>query len=288
MGANSPSISEGDNLPSISEGEIYPASPRVKIPPAYPEAKSPPSPLTVSLPVQPNFIKPDYNSNNVDVVAIPSYRFRSHHQQQPLAEQEPHYIASNTSVMAHPPRFSPGTGSRYARATRHLIATEHRRTNHANTVIDTDTGRSLEYRHLIRGPNKDVWTTSLANDLGRLAQGVGTRMPTGTNTVFFIPCSAIPYGRTVTYSRLVASIRSHKTETHRVRVTVGSNRLDFPGDTTTNCASLTTNKCLFNSTISTPVPVYSLWIFFNYNTPMGRYKYIKISLDILPEEIISQ
>ena len=119
-------------------------------------------------------------------------------------------------------------------------------------MIDTDTGQSLEYSHLTRGPDKDIWKTSLANDLGRLAQVVGTIMTTGTNTLFFIPCSAIPSGRTFTYSRLVASIRPHKTETHRVRVTVGVNRLDFPGDTTTNCASLTTAKFLLNSTISTP------------------------------------
>ena len=192
--------------------------------------------------------------------------------------------------MAHPPHFSPGTGSCYAQSTRHLIATEHRHTNRAKNVIDTDTGQSLEYSHLTRGPNKDIWKTSLANDLGWLAQGVGTRIPTGTNTVFFIPRSAIPAGRTVTYSQLVASIRPHKTETHRVRVTVGGNRLDFPGDTTTNCASLTTTKRLFNSTISTPGACFITIDIkkFYYNTPMGCYKYMKIILAILVEEIIAQ
>ena len=124
--------------------------------------------------------------------------------------------------MAQPPRFSPGTGSQYAQATQKLIATEHCHRNHANTVIDMNTGQSLEYYHLMRGPDKDIWKTSLANDLGRLAQGVGTRMTTGTNTVFFILRSAVPVGLTVTYLRLVASIRPHKTETHRVRVTVGA------------------------------------------------------------------
>ena len=145
--------------------------------------------------------------------------------------------------------------------------------------------QSLEYFHLARGPDKDIWKKILANDFGRLAQGVGTRIPTGTNTVFFISRSAIPAGRTVTYSRLVASIRPHKTETHCVRVTVSGNRLDFPGDTTTNCASLTTTKCLLNSTISTPGARFiTLEInIFYYNTPMGRYEYMKISLAILPE-----
>ena len=128
----------------------------------------------------------------------------------------------------------------------------HCRTNHANTIIDTNTGQYLEYSQLMRGPDKDIWKTSLANNFGRLAQGVGTRMPTGKNTVFFIPHSSVPAKRTVAYSRLVASIQPHKIETHRVHVTFGRNRLDFPGDTTTNCASLTTTKCIFNSIISTP------------------------------------
>ena len=53
-------------------------------------------------------------------------------------------------------------------------------------------------------------------------------------------------------ARLVARIRYHKTDTHRVRVTVGGDKLDFPSITTTNCISLTTTKCLINSTMSTP------------------------------------
>ena len=37
-------------------------------------------------------------------------------------------------------------------------------------MIDTVTVWSLDYLHLISGPNKGVWTTPLVNDLGRLAQ----------------------------------------------------------------------------------------------------------------------
>ena len=77
-------------------------------------------------------------------------------------------------------------------------------------------------------------------------------MPTGTNTVFFIAKSAIPQGLKVTYARMVASIIPTKAEVNRVCVTVGGDRLDFPGAATTHCAGLTTTKCLLNSTISTP------------------------------------
>ena len=76
-------------------------------------------------------------------------------------------------------------------------------------------------------------------------------MPTVTNTVFFIAKSDIPHGRKVTYAQMFAPIRPTKSEVNRVRVTVGSDRLDFPGATTTHYAGLTTTKCLLNSTIFT-------------------------------------
>ena len=188
--------------PASTRVTVPPAAPRVKIPPVY----IPPSPPTVSLPVHPHFIKSDYNGDNVNVIAFPRYRLLSHHQQRTFSAQEPHYIADHTSAMAHPPRFSPGTGPRYSQATWHIIATEHRHKNHANTVIGTDTVQYIENSHPICGPDKDIWTTSLGNDLGRITQGVGTRIPTGTNTVFFIPRSTIPTKRTVTNSLLVARI----------------------------------------------------------------------------------
>jgi hypothetical protein len=161
---------------------------------------------------------------------------------------------------------------------------------HANAVIDEITGQSLEYRHLSTGPDKNIWITALANDLGRLSQGVGTRMATGTNTLFFIPRHAVPHGRKVTYGRLVSTIRPNKDETHRVRVTVGGDKLDFPGITTTQCASLTTTKCLLNSTISTPNAKFMVLDVknFYYGTPMARYEYMKLPIKLIPDEIINQ
>ena len=79
---------------------------------------------------------------------------------------------------------------RYVAAISHLIHQEEQ----DNVVIDPTSRQALKYWHLICGPNGDNWIRDLANDLGRLAQGVGTRMPTGTNTVFFIGKSAIPQG----------------------------------------------------------------------------------------------
>eukprot|EP00957_Ditylum_brightwellii_P117356 8950237-Ditylum_brightwellii.AAC.1 len=51
-----------------------------------------------------------------------------------------------------------------------------------------------EYRQLIKGENKDKWITSFANELGRLTNGVGTCIKTGTNTIEFIPYSQTTEG----------------------------------------------------------------------------------------------
>ena len=98
-------------------------------------------------------------------------------------------------------------------------------------------------------------------------------MTTGTNTVFFIAKSHIPQGRKVNYTQMVASIRPTKAEVNRVRVTVGGDRLDFPGATTTHCTSLKTTKCLLNSTISTPGACFMTLDtkYFYYGTAMARY-----------------
>ena len=99
----------------------------------------------------------------------------------------------------------------------HLIAPDtHLINNVMNAVLNKETGELLEHRQLVKGPDRNMWITALANDLGRLAQGVGTRMKKGTNTMFFIHPSKIPKDKKSTYCKLVASIRPLKTEVNRV------------------------------------------------------------------------
>ena len=100
-------------------------------------------------------------------------------------------------------------------------------------------------------------------------------MPTGTNTVFFVPKSSIPHDRKVTYARMVATILPTKAKVNRVYITVGGNCLDFPGATTTHCAIFTTTKFLLNSTISTPGARFMTLDIkdFYYGTAMAHYVY---------------
>ena len=89
---------------------------------------------------------------------------------------------------------------------------------------------------------------------------------------------------------MVASIIPTKSEVNRVLVTMGRDRLDFPGAATTHCVILTTTKFLLNSTISTPCACsMTLDIkYFYYGTVMARYEYMKLALDCIPDEIIEQ
>ena len=114
----------------------------------------------------------------------------------------------------------------------------------AHLVIDPNTGASLEFRHLRRGPDKILWGNYFSNELGRLANGVGIRMETGTNTIRFRERSAIPHNKKVTYERIVASLRPYKEEKCRVRLTVGRNLFNYDGDASTPTTDLTTTKVL--------------------------------------------
>ena len=56
----------------------------------------------------------------------------------------------------------------------------------------------------------------------------------------------------VAYARIVCSVRPSKKETHRTRLTVGGNVLDYEGEIRAPTADLITLKLLLNSVISTP------------------------------------
>ena len=129
-----------------------------------------------------------------------------------------------------------------------------------------------------------------ANEIGRLAQGVKPHMPKGTNTMFFIPHTALPKGRKATYLRIVAAKKPNKEEKLRIRFTVGSDRIEYNGNVSTPGADLTTAKCLLNSVISTPDARFMTKDIkdFYLNNPMERYEYMRIPVNMIPQCIMEQ
>ena len=59
---------------------------------------------------------------------------------------------------------------------------------------------------------KKNWSTSSANEFGKLANGVGEHIKNPINTIVFIRRNGIPHNRRkdVTYGKFVCSVRTEK------------------------------------------------------------------------------
>ena len=123
----------------------------------------------------------------------------------------------------------------------------------AYVVMDKQSGKILNYRQLMRHPEyKGEWDLSSANKFGRLANSIKGRIK-GTNTVKFIPYSAIPKDRRrdVTYGQFACTIWPEKSDPNRTQFTVGGDCINYPGKVATPTANMLVAKMLFNSVIST-------------------------------------
>ena len=143
----------------------------------------------------------------------------------------------------------------------------------------------------LRAQDPEKWERSFANEIGRLASGVGDRMPSGNEHIFFIPRAKVPTGRKVTYANPVCDYRPLKDDPYRIRLlTVGGDKLPYANDAGSPAASLLEAKLLFNSVISTPGAKFISADIKNYFlcSPMKTFEYIKIPFRWIPEEIRQQ
>jgi hypothetical protein len=158
-----------------------------------------------------------------------------------------------------------------------------------NAVIHSVTGKEMQYKDLVKDPDLGpLFEIGLSNELGRICQG--TRDIAGTNNAFFVDLTSIPKDRKITYGKLVCDFKPNKTEKHRVRLTVGGDRLDYSGDTETSAADITTFKILINSTLSTEDAKMMMMDIKNYylGTPLPTYEYMRLPISILQIDIIEK
>jgi len=159
-----------------------------------------------------------------------------------------------------------------------------------NAVLNADTDKMKECRHLIKGPQAHKWQAANTKEIARPVQGRADGSVEGTNTLFFKHPHAIPKAKKATYLRVVAAYRPTKEDPHRIRWTVGGNNIVYPSVTYTPNADLVTTKLLFNSVISTKNAKFlgiDLKDFY-LNTPMNRYKYTFIPVTMIPPEIMEE
>ena len=89
-------------------------------------------------------------------------------------------------------------------------------------------------------------------ELRQLAQGLPGIIK-GTDTIVFIHKINVPQDcwKDVMYGCIVANFRPEIEDLYCIRLTVGGNRINFPGDCGTPTADMITIKILLNSVIST-------------------------------------
>ena len=122
-----------------------------------------------------------------------------------------------------------------------------------NAVLYEDTGKLMEYRHLIKIPKYcQLYGTSYRKELGWISQ-VMTGLFEGTDTIFFIDKANVPTScsSNVTYVFIVVNYRLVKSDPYRMRLTISGNQVNYPHDCGTPTYNILTVKFLLNSVFST-------------------------------------
>ena len=161
-------------------------------------------------------------------------------------------------------------------------------------AINPDTGLPAEYRELIKSSGAPRWILGMSKELGRLFQGYksidGLHDTEGTQTCRFIHRKDMPADKKATYVRVVTMFREQKADPYRIRMTVGGNLIEFPGDKSTKTADIIAIKALINSIISTPgarAAAIDLKNFYLEND-LPNKEYIRIPLLYIPTDIQEQ
>ncbi len=154
-----------------------------------------------------------------------------------------------------------------------------------------DTGKLLEMQHLLVNPKyKELWGNSYTTELCRLAQGI-PGVSKGTNTIVFIARSEIPFARLkdVTYGCICVNYCPKKDDPNRMHLTVGGNRVNFPGDCGMPMVDIVTVKLHLNSVILTKGARYCTIDLkdFYLMTPMTCSEYMSMKIKDLPKEFVT-
>lgn len=105
------------------------------------------------------------------------------------------------------------------------------------------------YKSLLHGNDKARWTKSANNEFGRLTRGNQHGVPY-TDTMDFIPRTAIPEGRDITYESFRSEYGPLKDEPYYTRIVVAGDKVTYFEDPGSPVASLLETKLLLNSVIS--------------------------------------
>ena len=94
----------------------------------------------------------------------------------------------------------------------------------------------------------------------------------------------------MTYTRIVCNYCDQKKEKERTPITMGGDRTNCSFGCGTPIAELLNIELLLNSVVSTQGGEFTAIDISNFylNTPMDRYEYMRMKLDMFPDDVIEE
>jgi len=163
--------------------------------------------------------------------------------------------------------------------------------HYANPMVHPVTGCTISsYKKLMHDPaTAEVWQTAFGKDFGAMAQGCNKTKQKGTNAMFVMTHDEIRHAlankKFFTYANPVVDYRPQKEDPHRIRITAGSNLINYKGNASVRTADIDTAKIHWNSVISTPNAKYMCLDIkkFYLTAALEYFEYMKIPLELFPE-----
>ena len=110
--------------------------------------------------------------------------------------------------------------------------------------------------------------------------------------MLFTTKDRIPKDRKIPYANIICNIRPQKSETHRVCLTAGGDKLDYPGNPSSPEVSFLNVKIHINSTISRAKNNAKYMCIdiknFYLGTPMKYFQYMCINKKTIPQEVLDE
>ena len=133
----------------------------------------------------------------------------------------------------------------------------------------------------MKGPEAHKWEHTHSLEFRKLL--------TETSTMHFCHPNQKPAGQIASYYNPQCTIKKKDDEDrfYRIRGTIGGDRLDYPGETSSSTADITTVKLLWNAVVSEPASKFMTLDVKDYflNTELERPEYMWINLSMIPKDI---
>ncbi len=116
---------------------------------------------------------------------------------------------------------------------------------------------------------------------------------TGTDTIFVMDpkdVPNIPKNQPPTYAKVVIAYWLQKEDPYCIRITMGSNLINYPSELTTHTTDMMTAKLHWNSVLSTPNARYMCLGIRNFylTATLDHNEYMKMPISLFPPWIVTQ